>query len=122
MDELVTNEWNVHVDDHQLTHVVAVEEDRHHYSKSRMSSSVGVYGTKTVAPKQSLDFERLSFSTASALELPMLENPSALVMDCESLSESWIEYLNRYQMHASDSPCPQGYDAFDVDEFRRHDR
>lgn len=50
-DGLETSEWNVHVGDHRLTHVDAVEADRHHYSKSPTRSSVDVYGKKTVAPK-----------------------------------------------------------------------
>ena len=86
MDGLVTNESNVHIGDRQLTHVVAGEEYRRRYSKSRTSSSVGAYGTKTVAPKQSLDFERLSSSIASELELPMPGRPFVLVMDYENLS------------------------------------
>jgi hypothetical protein len=122
MDELVTSEWNVHVGGHQSTRVVAVGRDHHHYSKSRMNSSVGVYGTKTVAPKESLDFGRFSFSIASELELPMLERPFALVMDCKNLSESWVVYLNRCQMHGRDNPYRQGYDVFDSDEFRLHGR
>lgn len=118
MDELVTNEQNVHVGDHLSTRVAAVEEDRHHYSKSRTSSSVDVCEMKAVAPRQNPGYERLSFSIVAELEPPMPARLFVSVRDFENLSENQIEYSNRFQTSGRDNPSLRGYNVFDGDEFR----